>query len=119
MSAMIVQLRPRPPRSPRPRPEERDRRPGRARGSALGRARGPVGSEAHGVARRSARRLVTTVRAPRTWAPRIPRGDRGDVPGWVLVTMMTAGLVFVLWGLAGQELQNLFTSSLSKVSGKL
>jgi hypothetical protein len=24
--------------------------------------------------------------------------DRGDVPGWVLITLMTAGLVIVIWG---------------------
>ena len=29
---------------------------------------------------------------------RIDLGDeRGDVPGWVLVTLMTAGLVVALW----------------------
>ena len=27
--------------------------------------------------------------------------DRGDVPGWVLITLMTAGLVIIIWGLAG------------------
>ena len=30
-------------------------------------------------------------------APRA-RDERGDVPGWVLVTVMTAGLVTVIWG---------------------
>ncbi len=25
------------------------------------------------------------------------RRDRGDVPGWVLITVMTAGLVSALW----------------------
>ena len=32
-------------------------------------------------------------------APRV-RDERGDVPGWVLVTVMTAGLVMVIWGVA-------------------
>ncbi len=27
--------------------------------------------------------------------------ERGDVPGWVLITLMTAGLVVVIWALAG------------------
>nr|NLD39991.1 hypothetical protein [Actinomycetales bacterium] len=27
--------------------------------------------------------------------------ERGDVPGWVMVTLMTAGLVAVIWALAG------------------
>ena len=26
--------------------------------------------------------------------------DRGDVPGWVLITVMTAGLVTALWSVA-------------------
>jgi hypothetical protein len=43
------------------------------------------------------------------------RGERGDVPGWVLVTLMTAGLVFVLWGLARQQLSQLFERAISSV----
>ena len=29
------------------------------------------------------------------------RDERGDVPGWVLVTIMTAGLVMAIWAVAG------------------
>ena len=29
------------------------------------------------------------------------RDERGDVPGWVLITVMTAGLVSALWAVAG------------------
>ena len=40
-----------------------------------------------------------------TWRARAAllelRDDRGDVPGWVLITVMTAGLVSGLWVLAG------------------
>lgn len=43
--------------------------------------------------------------------------DRGDVPGWVLITLMTAGLVTVLWALAGQQLQALFQNAINGVSG--
>jgi hypothetical protein len=43
--------------------------------------------------------------------------ERGDVPGWVLVTLMTAGLVTVLWALAGTTLQTLFTESVAGVTG--
>ena len=28
------------------------------------------------------------------------RDERGDVPGWVLVTVMTAGLVVAVWSVA-------------------
>ncbi|ACV06080.1 hypothetical protein I6I18_02965 [Kytococcus sedentarius] len=43
--------------------------------------------------------------------------ERGDVPGWVLITMMTAGIVTALWALAGPMLNNLFTSAVSGVHG--
>ena len=44
-------------------------------------------------------------------------GDRGDVPGWVLITLMTAGLVVALWAVAGPTLANLFESSIASVTG--
>ena len=44
-------------------------------------------------------------------------GDRGDVPGWVLITIMTAGLVTALWQFAGTELVNLFRDAVRGVSG--
>lgn len=46
------------------------------------------------------------------------RRERGDVPGWVLITLMTAGLVAVLWTVADTQLQNLFSRAISKVSGR-
>lgn len=45
------------------------------------------------------------------------REDRGDVPGWVLITLMTAGLVVVIWALAGPALSGLFEQAISRVSG--
>jgi hypothetical protein len=44
------------------------------------------------------------------------KSDKGDVPGWVLITLMTAGLVIVLWSTAGPALSGLFDSSLARVS---
>jgi len=44
------------------------------------------------------------------------RGDRGDVPGWVLVTLMTAGLVTTLWVLARDRLSQVFDHAISSVS---
>lgn len=46
-----------------------------------------------------------------------PSEDRGDVPGWVLVTVMTAGLVTALWLVADDQLREIFTSALGRVSG--
>ena len=47
-------------------------------------------------------------------APRA-RDERGDVPGWVLVTVMTAGLVAVIWGLAKGQLQTMLSNALDSV----
>jgi hypothetical protein len=43
--------------------------------------------------------------------------ERGDVPGWVLITLMTAGLVIVIWGLAGPALANVFQQAIARVTG--
>ena len=45
------------------------------------------------------------------------RDDRGDVPGWVLVTVMTAGLVSALWLVADDQLRSIFSSALGRVTG--
>ncbi|WP_438941876.1 hypothetical protein [Naasia lichenicola] len=42
--------------------------------------------------------------------------ERGDVPGWVLITLMTAGLVLLIWGLAGPALSTVFEQAISRVS---
>jgi hypothetical protein len=45
------------------------------------------------------------------------RGERGDVPGWVLITVMTAGLVAGLWAIAGPQLSSMLRAALSSVRG--
>jgi hypothetical protein len=45
------------------------------------------------------------------------RSERGDVPGWVLITVMTAGLVAGLWAIAGPQLSSMLRAALSSVSG--
>ena len=45
------------------------------------------------------------------------RPDRGDVPGWVLITLMTAGLVVALWALAGEAFTSMFRDAMNKVRG--
>ena len=49
--------------------------------------------------------------------PHIGSEERGDVPGWVLITLMTAGLVIILWGLAGPALSSVFQQAIDRVSG--
>ncbi len=44
--------------------------------------------------------------------------DRGDVPGWVLVTLMTAGLVAALWALADTALTQMFTEAMADVRAR-
>ena len=43
-------------------------------------------------------------------------GDRGDVPGWVLVAVMTAGLVTALWLVADDQLTAVLQRALTSVS---
>ncbi|WP_226531735.1 hypothetical protein [Microbacterium paraoxydans] len=43
--------------------------------------------------------------------------ESGDVPGWVLVTLMTAGLVVLIWAVAGPALTSLFEQAIQRVSG--
>lgn len=43
------------------------------------------------------------------------RGERGDVPGWVLITVMTAALVAGLLAIAGPELNRLLREALNSV----
>jgi hypothetical protein len=41
--------------------------------------------------------------------------DRGDVPGWVLITLMTAGLVVLMWAAAAPVLKSVFDQAMNKV----
>ena len=41
--------------------------------------------------------------------------ERGDVPGWVLITVMTAGLVAGLWAIAGPALEGMLQQALDSV----
>lgn len=42
--------------------------------------------------------------------------DRGDVPGWVLVTVMTAGLVTAIWLIADDRLTGVLDGAISSVA---
>ncbi|GAB3261686.1 hypothetical protein [Arthrobacter pigmenti] len=41
--------------------------------------------------------------------------ERGDVPGWVMITLMSAVLVAGLLALAGPALEGLFQSAINQV----
>ena len=53
----------------------------------------------------------------RGYARDLAEDETGDVPGWVLVTLMTAALVVVIWAVAGPALVSLFEQAISRVSG--
>ena len=60
--------------------------------------------------------MGSVVHRARRWVARL--GDeRGDVPGWVLITVMTAGLVTALWLVADEQLKSIFTAALGRVTG--
>jgi len=41
--------------------------------------------------------------------------ETGDVPGWVLILLMTAGLVTLLWAIAGPKLATMLNRALDGV----
>lgn len=43
------------------------------------------------------------------------RDERGDVPGWVLVTVMTISIGVALWSLAQPQLVGILQSALNSV----
>jgi hypothetical protein len=51
------------------------------------------------------------------WRRNLLRTERGDVPGWVLITLMTAGLVIIIWSLAGPALSSVFQQAIDRVTG--
>jgi hypothetical protein len=61
--------------------------------------------------------LVTGIRQALRQRLRWLGSDRGDVPGWVLITLMTAGLVVVIWALAGPALSSVFEQAIDRVTG--
>ena len=70
----------------------------------------PVDNRRHGTGDRSTLGAMRRLR-------HLLRDDRGDVPGWVLITLMTAALVILIWALAGPALSDIFQNAIDKVSG--
>jgi hypothetical protein len=44
------------------------------------------------------------------------KSESGDVPGWVLITLMTTGLVVLMWAVAGPALKGVFEQAMTKVA---
>lgn len=62
--------------------------------------------------------LLTRLFLTLVMKPRPARRERGDVPGWVLITVMTAGLVVLIWGVAGKQLEAMLEKALDSVANK-
>ena len=45
------------------------------------------------------------------------RNEQGDVPGWVLVVLMTTGLVTAIWTIAAPRLTAILKNSLDAMNG--
>jgi len=48
---------------------------------------------------------------------RVRESDRGDVPGWVMVTVMTAILVVAILGVFEPQIKDAISSAISSVTG--
>jgi hypothetical protein len=66
------------------------------------------------VAELSLRQKLTTIQ--QTFFARL-KDDRGDVPGWVLVVLMTTGLVTAIWTIAAPRLTAILKNSLDSMNG--
>lgn len=47
----------------------------------------------------------------------LARRETGDVPGWVLIVLMTSALVVAIWGVARDRLVSIVSSALATVCG--
>jgi hypothetical protein len=54
-----------------------------------------------------------------TFLTELATDERGDVPGWVLIVLMTAGLVVAIWGVARDRLVAIVSAALSTVCGSM
>ena len=71
-----------------------------------------------------AKKLISTELALRSTLERTHRNfyaklqdERGDVPGWVLVVLMTTGLVTAIWTIAAPRLTAILKNSLDAMNG--
>jgi hypothetical protein len=43
--------------------------------------------------------------------------ERGDVPGWVMITLMTVAVATAIWGLVNGSIMKVLTAALNNVTG--
>lgn len=70
----------------------------------------------HAAARRTLESFVVAGRSVVRRGAAGPR-DRGDIPGWVMIAIMSAAVVIVLIPLVGDQISQAFTNAIDSVSG--
>lgn len=60
---------------------------------------------------------ATPVRPEPRSHPPVPERERGDVPGWVMITMMTAIVVIVLLGVFQDAVVNAIQNAFDSIQG--
>jgi hypothetical protein len=53
------------------------------------------------------------------WLQALDADERGDVPGWVLIVLMSSALVIAIWGVARDRLVTIVSTALSSVCGSV
>lgn len=43
--------------------------------------------------------------------------ERGDVPGWVMITLMTVAVATAIWGLVNGSIMSILSTALNNVTG--
>jgi len=60
--------------------------------------------------------IRSTIRSRDAWGG-IRDDERGDIPGWVLITLMTVTIGVAIWAIAGPALEGLFGKALGLIDG--
>lgn len=76
----------------------------------------PSGSRQPATGRRSSAGFTPRTQTRGT-TPESEDPERGDVPGWVMITLMSAVLVAALLALAGPALEAMFNQAMDTVGG--
>jgi hypothetical protein len=50
--------------------------------------------------------------SPRSRRRMLLADERGDVPGWVMITLMTAAIVVALWAVASDQIVQIFNNAM-------
>ena len=61
--------------------------------------------------------LVLTTLAALRERLRNEDGERGDVPGWVMITLMTVAVATAIWGVVNGSIMRVLTTALNSVTG--